>query len=140
MLRKTLFVTFIFLLVVAAGCKSTPSPSATFKTYFEAQQKKDVPGMKRMLSRTSLAMMEASAKEQQLTLDKMIETQLQNPAAKIDKIPETRNEKITGDNATLELHNEDANRWDMMYFVKEDGVWKIALDRTVEEMLRKSGA
>ena len=70
----------------------------------------------------------------------MIETQLQNPAAKIDKIPETRNEKITGDNATIELHNEDANRWDMMYFVKEDGVWKIALDRTVEEMLRKNGA
>jgi len=140
MLRKTLFVTFIFVLVVAAGCKSTSSPSATFKTYFEAQQKKDIPGMKRMLSKTSLAMMEASAKEQQLTLDKMIETQLQNPAAKIDKIPETRNEKITGDNATLELHNEDANRWDMMYFVKEDGVWKIALDRTVEEMLRKNGA
>jgi hypothetical protein len=139
MLRKTLFVTFIFLLVVAAGCKSTPSPSATFKTYFEAQQKKDIPGMKRMLSKTSLAMMEASAKEQKLTLDKMIETQLENPAAKIDKIPETRNEKITGDNATLELHNEDANRWDMMYFVKEDSVWKIALDRTVEEMLRKNG-
>ena len=140
MLRKTLFVTFIFLLVVAAGCKSTPSPSATFKTYFEAQKKKDIPGMKRMLSKTSLAMMEASAKVQELTLDKMIETQLQNPAAKIDKIPETRNEKITGDNATIELHNEDANRWDMMYFVKEDGVWKIALDRTVEEMLRKNGA
>jgi len=140
MLRKTLFVTFIFLLAAAAGCKSKHSPSATFKTYFEAQKKKDIPAMKQALSKTSLAMMEASAKEQHLTLDKMIETQLQNPAAKIDKIPETRNEKITGDNATIELHNEDANRWDMMYFVKEDGVWKIALDRTVEEMLRKNGA
>lgn len=139
MLRKTLFVVFIVLLAVAAACKSTPPPSATFQAYFEAQKRKDVPGMKQTLSKTSLSMMEASAKQQQLTLDKMIQSQLENPSAKVDKMPETRNEKITGDNATLELHNEDANRWDTMYFVKEDNVWKIALDRTIEEMLRKNG-
>lgn len=140
MLRKTLFITSICLVALGAACKSAPPPSATFNTYFEAQKKKDVAGMKQTLSKTTLAMMEQSAKQQQMTVDKMIETQLQNPAAKIDKMPETRNEKINGDSATLELHNEDANRWDTMYFVKEDGVWKIALDRTVEEMLRKNGA
>jgi hypothetical protein len=139
MLRKTLFVTSILVLAIAAGCKSTPPPTATFKTYFEAQKKKDIPAMKQSLSKTSLAMMEASAKQQQLTLDKMIEGQLNNPSATVEKMPESRNEKITGDSATLELHNEDANRWDTMYFVKEDGGWKIALDRTVEEMLRKTG-
>jgi hypothetical protein len=140
MLRKTLFVISIVLLAVAAGCKSTPPPSATFKSYFEAQKKKDIAGMKQTLSKTSLKMMEASAKQQQVTLDRMIEAQLENPSARVDKMPESRNEKITGDNATIELHNEDANRWDTMYFVKEDGVWKIALDRTMEEMLRKNGA
>ena len=140
MVRKTLFVLFIVLLVAAAGCKSTPSPSATFQAYFEAQKRKDIPGMKQALSKTSLEMMEASAKQQQMTLDKMIQSQLENPSAKVDKMPETRNEKITGDNATLDLHNEDANRWDTMYFVKEDSVWKIALDHTIEEMLRKNGA
>ena len=140
MLRKTLFVVSIVLLAVAAGCKSAPPPSATFKTYFEAQKKKDIAGMKQTLSKTSLLMMEASAKQQQLTVDKMIANQLENPAAKVDKMPESRNEKISGDSATMELKNEDANRWDTMYFVKEDGGWKIALDRTIEEMLRKNGA
>lgn len=140
MVRKTLFFISILALALAAGCKSTPPPSATFKAYFEAQQKKDIRAMKSTLSKTSLAMMEASAKQQQLTVDKMIASQLENPAAKVDKMPETRNEKITGNDATLELHNENANRWDTMYFVKEDGVWKIALDRTMEEMLRKSGS
>ena len=95
--------------------------------------------MKQTLSKTSLAMMEASAKEQGVTVDKMIQAQLENPSSKTDKMPETRNEKISADSATLELHNEDANRWDTMYFVKEDGAWKIALDRTIEEMLKKSG-
>jgi putative lumazine-binding protein len=140
MLRKNLFVISIILLAVAAACKTTPTPTATFQTYFEAQKKKDIPGMKQTLSKTSLLMMEASAKQQQLTLDKMIAGQLENPSAKIDKFPETRNEKITGDNATIELKNEEANRWDTMYFVKEDGAWKIALDRTIEEMLRKNGS
>jgi len=95
--------------------------------------------MKQMLSKTSLGMMEASAKQQGFTLDKMIQTQLDNPASKIDKLPESRNEKISGDNASLELRNDDANRWDTMYFVKEDSKWKIALDQTIEEMLRKNG-
>ena len=140
MLRKTLFVTSMVLLAVAAGCKSAPAPSATFKSYFEAQKKKDIPGMKQTLSRTSLLMMEASAKQKQLTVDQMLASQLENPASKVDKMPETRNEKISGDSATIELKNEDANRWDTMYFVKEDGAWKIALDRTMEEMLRKNGA
>ena len=128
------------MLAVAAGCKSTPPPSATFKSYFEAQKKKDIAGMKQTLSKSSLKLMEESAKQQQLTLDKMIQSQLDNPSAKVDKMPETRNEKIAGDNATIELKNEDANRWDTMYFVKEEGAWKIALDHTIEEMLRKNGS
>ena|ERR1043166_8876022 len=137
MQKKTLIL--ILIALALAACARTSSPSATFKAYFEAQKKKDIAGMKQTLSKTSLAMMDASAKQQGVTVDKMIQGQLDNPASKIDQLPEMRNEKITGDNATIELHNEEANRWDTMYFVKEDNAWKISLDRTVEEMLRKNG-
>ena len=139
MKKRTLFVALMLMLAVA-GCKSGSSPTATFKAFFEAQQKKDVAGMKKNLSKTSLSIMEKSAKEQNKTIDDAIKEQLDNPASKTDKIPETRNEKIDGDSATLELHNEDTKKWDKMYFVKEDGAWKIALDRTIEEMLRQTGA
>jgi hypothetical protein len=47
------------------------------------------------------------------------------PAAR----PATRNEKIDGDRATLEVHNEAERRWDLVALVKEDGAWKIALDQ-----------
>jgi hypothetical protein len=137
MKKRALFVALMLMLAVA-GCKSGSSPTATFKAFFEAQQKKDVAGMKKNLSKTSLAIMEKSAKEQNKTIDDAIKEQLDNPASKTDKIPETRNEKINGNEATIELHNEETNKWDMMYFAKEDGVWKIALDRTIEEMLKKS--
>jgi len=139
MKKRTLFVALMLMLAVA-GCKSGSSPTATFKAFFEAQQKKDVAGMKKNLSKTSLAIMEKSAKEQNKSIDDAIKEQLENPASKTDKIPEIRNEKINGNEATLELRNEDTNKWDTMYFLKEDNAWKIALDRTIEELLKKSGA
>ena len=139
MKKRTLFAALMLMLALA-GCRSGSSPTATFKAFFEAQQKRDVAGMKKNLSKTSLTIMEKSAKEQNKTIDDAIKEQLDNPASKTDKIPETRNEKIDGDSATIELHNEDTKKWDKMYFVKEDGAWKIALDRTIEEMLRQTGA
>src|SRR5438874_8599475 len=100
MKKRTLFVALALMLMLAvAGCKSGSSPTATFKAFFEAQQKKDVAGMKKNLSKTSLTIMEKSAKEQNKTVDDAIKEQLDNPAAKTDKIPETRNEKINGNEA-----------------------------------------
>jgi hypothetical protein len=124
-----------------AGCKfmSSSSPTSTFKAFYEAQKKKDVEGMKKSLSKGSLAMMEKAAKEQNKTVDKALTEGLDSPAGKSDKMPETRNEKIDGNNATLEVQDEDSKKWDMVYFVKEDNDWKIALDKTLEEMFKKLG-
>src|SRR5437868_13101172 len=105
MKKRTLFVTLILLILALAGCKFGSSPTGTFKAFFEAQQKKDVAGMKKNLSKTSLAIMEKTAKEQNMTIDDAIKQQLANPASKTEMIPETRNEKINGNEATLELHN-----------------------------------
>jgi hypothetical protein len=49
-----------------------------------------------------------------------------------------RNEKIEGDTATLEVKNEKTTEWETLYFVKETDEWKIALDKSLEEMFKKS--
>ncbi|HEX8421805.1 MAG TPA: hypothetical protein VF634_00240, partial [Pyrinomonadaceae bacterium] len=46
-----------------------------------------------------------------------------------DKMPASRNEKINGNDATLEIQDGESGRWDTVTFVKEDGQWKIALDK-----------
>ena len=51
-----------------------------------------------------------------------------------------RNEKITGDGGTLEVQYDGRKEWLTMYFVKEDGDWKIAFDKTLEEMLKKANS
>ena len=127
----------LLLVLGAAACKfASSSPTATFKAYFEAQHKKDIAGIKKTLSKGSLDMMEKAAKEQNKTVDKALTEGLDNPAMKSDKTPDTRNEKIDGNNATLEVQNEQTKNWDKVYFVKEDGEWKIALDKTIEEMFK----
>ncbi len=130
----------IALIVFAfAACKfNSSSPTKTFGAFFEAQKKKDVEGMKKTLSKSTLAMMEKAAKEQNKTVDKAIMEGFET--SKTDKAPETRNEKIDGDNATLEVQNEETKKWDKVYFVKEDSEWKIALDKTLEELFKNIGA
>ncbi|MDQ3801420.1 MAG: hypothetical protein M3384_18515, partial [Acidobacteriota bacterium] len=40
--------------------------------------------------------------------------------------------------ATLEVKNDKSNDWETLYFVKETDEWKIALDKTFEEAIKKS--
>lgn len=128
------------ILLALTGCKMfSSSPTSTFKAFYEAQKKKDVAGMKKTLSKSSLEMMEKAAKSQNKTVDQAITEGFNSPGAKSDKLPETRNEKIDGNNATLEVNDEDTKKWETLYFVKEDSEWKIALDKTIEEMFKKLG-
>ena len=128
------------LIFAVVSCKlGSSSPTNTFKTFYEAQKKKDVEAMKKTLSKGSIAMMEKAARAQDKPLDKALTEGLESPGGKTDKMPETRNEKIDGDNATIEVQNEETKKWDKVYFVKEDNDWKIALDKTIEELFKNLG-
>ena len=129
----------VLLVVAISACKFGSSPTSTFKAFWQSQKNKDVAGMKKTLSKASMAMMEKGAKQQNKTVDQAITEGFNNPGAKYDKIPELRNEKINGNDATLEIQDETSKKWETVYFVKEDGDWKFALDKTVEEMLKKAG-
>jgi len=115
------------------------SPTATFKAFYEAQKNKDVPGIKKTLSKNSLAMLEKAAKEQHKTIDDSLKEGFDDPTFKSPTMPETRNEKIEGQTATLEIQDTDTKKWEKMYFVKEDGDWKLALDKILEEALKNLG-
>ena len=138
---STLLFAVLLLLSSALACKlgGSPSPTAIFKAFYEAQKNKDPAGIKKTLSKGSLAMMEKGAKEQNKTLDEALKEGLNDPASKAPTMPATRNEKIDGDTATLEVQNEQSKTWETMYFAKEDGEWKLAFDKTVEEFIKKIG-
>ena len=127
------------VVLAASACSllNRSTPTATFKAFYEASNKKDVAGMKKALSKGSLDMFDKLAKEQNKSTDEMLKSF--DKEDKNQKMPETRNEKITGDTATLEVKNDKTDKWDTLPFVKENGEWKIALDKVIEDMLKGLG-
>lgn len=135
--KITAFMTTLLafaLLAAACGNKSGgATPTATAQAFYDAAKAKDVPALKSAMSKKSLEVMEAFAQMGGKTLDDTLKEPSNMPPAF-----EARNEKITGDTATLEVKGQ-GDKWDTLYFVKEDGRWKIAFDKAMENSLREAG-
>lgn len=107
-----------------AGALSTPTN--TFMAFYEASKKNDVPGVIRVLSKDSLDFLTAEAKKENKTLEVALTESLKT--ADVPKTtPETRNEKVDGDKATLEVKDDKSSNWDTFNFVKENNEWKLKL-------------
>lgn len=120
------------------GCSQmtqTKSPTEVLNALNEASKTKDVAGIKNSVSRGTLKMIEESAKAQKMTVDELLGKE---NGAPFKDLPEMRNEKIEGDTATVELKNAANNDWESVPFVKEDGVWRLALDKYLEDFRRKA--
>jgi hypothetical protein len=124
-IRERLALATIALLVVAlmgVACGKKSTPTETFKAFYEAAKKKDAAGIKKTLSKNLLSKLEDEAKKANKPLDEYL-INVSVP----DAMPETRNEKIDGDNATLEIKVRN-DTWRPESFVKEDGEWKLDSD------------
>ena len=102
------------------------SPTETMVAFVEALKSKDGAVIKGTLSKTSLTQLEEAAKAGKTTIDQII---TEGEDMSKEKTPEMKDEKIDGDNATIQVQDEKTKKWDTVPFVKEDGKWKIALDK-----------
>jgi Domain of unknown function (DUF4878) len=108
---------------------SGPSPTSAFTAYYEAIKSKNVEGVKSLFSKGTLNMMEERAKKTNTTVDAVMKEGLEEASKDIPaEIPKSRNEKVDGDKATLEVRNDKQDKWEVVHFAKEDGQWKIAFD------------
>ncbi|HLL99634.1 MAG TPA: hypothetical protein VK400_01150 [Pyrinomonadaceae bacterium] len=133
----------IFLILVSAflfaACASNErkaeTPLDTLKAYMQAIKKKDPTEMKLLLSKGSLKMAEDEAKAQNTTVDEIVKRE--TLFTETQKTVEFKNEKIDGERATIEVKNSYGS-WDIVPFNREDGEWKIAKERYVEEQMKKN--
>jgi hypothetical protein len=108
----------------AAG-RSLATPTDTYKTGYAARQKKDLAGLKLVMSRNALEFLTMMGTEEKKSVDDQLKELAEQPQA---ATAETRNEKINGDRASLEYLNEKGG-WSHMDFVKEGADWKIDLPK-----------
>jgi hypothetical protein len=113
-----------------AATESKPStagastPTAAAEKMFAAIKNKDAAALKSQLSAASLKEVEDSAKRAGEPVEKYLGDIL--GATPVGEKFEARNEKIDGDRATVEMADKNG-QWTPNKFVKENGVWKIAL-------------
>ena len=123
--RRSVLAIITLLATALAGVacgKKNSTPTETFKVFYEAAKKKDAAGIKKTLSKGLLSKLEEEAKKSNKPFDEyLINVNLP------DTLPETRNEKIDGDKATLEIKGR-GDYWRPESFVKEDGEWKLDSD------------
>ena len=123
------------LAIAACGAANTAvSPTATLNNFVEASKNKDVEMLKKLLSKGSMEAVEKVAVAKNTTVDKIL---VNNVSASLKELPETRNEKIEGDTASIEVKNKIVDSYETIPFVKEDGIWKIALDKFMQNMSAK---
>jgi hypothetical protein len=121
----TLTLVFALAAVMAACGGSNSSPTAAYKTAYDSMKNKDVAGLKKVMPKKTLEQMETVAKAQNKSLDDMMKQMLSTSEAKLPKSAESKDEKIDGDKATLQVKNEK-DEWETVNFVKEEDGWKLS--------------
>ena len=122
-----LIVALALIVSAATGCEKGSTPAATVQAFYQSFKNKDVEAYKKTVSKNSLQMLETRAQNMDKSLDDYIRVEINKPGLTLPEKLETRNEKIEGDHATLELKNSEGG-WKTVPFVKEDGQWKVSVD------------
>ncbi|MEJ7863208.1 MAG: hypothetical protein WKF90_16385 [Pyrinomonadaceae bacterium] len=131
---KTIFIGLCALFFI--NCDSAPAPQSGGPTeilnaFYEAAKTKDIETMKRALSKGTMSKIEQSAQEQNTDVDTLLRSE---DGTLVRQLPETRNEKIEGDTATLEVKNIETGEFEEVPFVIEGGAWRLALDQIIDEI------
>jgi ABC-type oligopeptide transport system substrate-binding subunit len=125
--RQTTALLIAALLAIAlsacGGKKAAATPTEAFKAFYEASKNKDVAALKKLMSKATIAEMERKAKDINKPLDDYLADESQRGLPQT--APETGEEKIDGDTATVQFRFEKSAKWGMAPLIKEDGEWKI---------------
>lgn len=107
---------------------SLATPTDAYRTAHAIRAKKDIEGLKRVLSKDILEFFTEMGKLEKKTLDEMLLDLCLKPQT---ETPESRNEKITGDRAIIE-YKDVGGEWKEMDFEKEGSDWKLTLPKADE--------
>lgn len=100
---------------------SLATPTDAYKTAYAMRKKGDIEGLKKVMADDILEFLTEMGKVENKTLDDMLKDTVKEPQAPGDDV---RNEKITGERATLEYMKKDG-KWTEMDFVKVGNDWKM---------------
>lgn len=135
---KIIILALCALFFVACGSSNTNpanrTPTQTLQALSEASKKKDIPAIKNLLTKGSWKLFEDSANTQKVSVEELLKRE---GGAPMEDLPEIRGEKIEGETAFVDVKNIITDENERIPLVKEDGEWKVALDKYVEDLMKR---
>ena len=127
--------------VFIIGCSSAGNivtkertPTDTLKALNDASKKKDTAAIKKLLSKGTNILLEDAASKQQTSSDELLK---KDDGAPFEDLPEIRGEKIEGETATVTVGNQITSEDENIPLVREDGEWKVALDKYLDDLKKR---
>ncbi len=102
------------------------SPTAAYKRLYAAVKSKDTEAIKKEMSEKTRGFAESVAARQNSKIEKVFENGF-TATTFAEKLPEIRDERISGEFGAVEVYNSKDNRWEDLPFVNEGGTWKLAI-------------
>lgn len=118
-----IFTGLILAFVMGACGASSSTPKNSLQAACAAARNKDVAAYQKTLSKSKLAGMDAAAKQSNISTDELLKKYLD--VINCPASPETGDEEIIDDKATLTLKNPSTGDVERYTFVREEGVWKL---------------
>ncbi|HVF46804.1 MAG TPA: hypothetical protein VNA17_04495 [Pyrinomonadaceae bacterium] len=102
------------------------TPTEAYKQLFAAVKAKDIEAIKRNFSKKTNEFALMAAERQNSPVEKVYANGF-TATTFAESLPEVRDERIAGDMGAVEVWNSKESRWEDLPFVKEDGMWKLAV-------------
>jgi len=118
-----IFAGLVLAVVMGACGTASGTPKDSLQAACAAVKNKDVAAYKKSLSKSKLAGMDAAAKQSNISTDELLKKYLDVMSCPAS--PETGDEEINDDKATLTLTNPSTGDVDTYNFVREEGLWKL---------------
>lgn len=117
---------------------SAASPTDVLNIYVEASDRKDLAAVKATFSKGTMKMYEDAAQKREISVDEVIKDQFElATSAELKSKIQPGKETIEGDTAMVEAKDNQSGETEKIPFVKEDGVWKIAFDKFMQNLMNR---
>ena len=116
----------------SVNCTNTPAanPTAAYIALFEAVKKKDTLTIRCQMSKQTLELANFMSQTYKKPFEEVLKNGMTESAMQ-PSLPEITNEKINGNQATIDVKKVNG-QWEQIPFVNEDGGWKLAFGEVMK--------
>ena len=102
------------------------SPTKAYERLYAAVKSKNTDAIEASLSKKSIDFAKNAAAQYKKPLETVLENGFTGTTF-AKSLPQIRDERVNGDMGAVEVHNDKENKWEDLPFIRENGVWKLAV-------------